>query len=349
MNITQQKFGQLEGKDVHAYTLKNDHNFELTCINYGCIITELLVPDNKGNVENVVLGFDNMEDYQKHSPFFGATIGRVAGRIAKGKFELDGKTYQLPINDGNNHLHGGITGFDKVLWDVKTIEDPDQVGVVFTYVSLDGEEGYPGEVNIEVTYIVNNDNELIIKYNGKTNKKTILNLTNHTYFNLSGNLKRDIKDHELTLKSSKFIPLNKELIPTGEYANVDGTPFDFRNGRKVGEGMTSEHDQNVLAGNGYDHPFVLDENNAREIFLEDTQSGRNLLIETDEPCVVFYSGNMLNGDFNIGGKKAEKNLALCLETQKHPDAINHPNFASIVLSPEETYVSQTTYSFNVKK
>ncbi|MBU9713813.1 aldose epimerase family protein [Evansella tamaricis] len=347
MKITQSNFGELNGKEVIAYTLKNNKSFEMTCLNYGCIITELYVPDMDGKVENIVLGFNNVEDYINHSPYFGATVGRVAGRINKGEFSLEGRKYQLPINDGNNHLHGGIEGFDKVFWDVEPFENEDQIGLVFSYLSQDGEEGYPGNVNVKITYTVNTKNELTIEYEGKTDQKTLLNLTNHTYFNLSGGLKRDILDHELTMKSSGFLSLTKELIPTGEVESVSNTPFDFRKGRKVKDGVTSDHDQNILVGNGYDHPFILDENNNGEILLKDDDSGRSILVETSEPCVVFYTGNMLNNNFKLGEIQSKKYLGLCLETQKHPDAVNHPHFDSITLSPGEIYKTKTKYSFQV--
>ncbi|MDQ0256774.1 aldose 1-epimerase [Evansella vedderi] len=349
MQVSKEKFGELNGETITAFTLKNDAGFELTSIDYGCIITKMLVPDAKGTVENVVLGLDSIEEYEKYSPYFGATIGRVAGRIGGATFQLDGETYELPVNDGNNHLHGGHKGFDRVIWDTKVIEEKDYVGLEFTYFSPDGEEGYPGNLNVKVTYTLNNDNVFKIAYEGNSDKNTLLNLTNHTYFNLSGNLKRDILKHVLTMKSDRFIELNDELIPTGELLDVQDTVFDFRDGRVIQDGTTSTYKQNILAGQGYDHPFVLNSNHDREIVLEDRESGRNLVIETDEPCVVLYTGNQLTEDFEISGVKSKKYLGLCLETQKHPDAINQPNFPSIVLEKGKTYKSETTYSFNKNK
>lgn len=344
MTVEIKKFGELDGKSVYAFHLKNKNGMELTCIEYGCIITTIKVPDKNGTFENVVLGFDDLEEYQKHSPYFGAVIGRVAGRIANGTFELDGKTYSLAQNNKNNHLHGGRKGFDKVIWKGTVIEN--QSSVEFFYISPDGEEGYPGTLELKVTYTLNDQNELVIDYYGVSDQKTIVNMTNHTYFNLSGDLKRDILEHELTLKSDQFLSLNEGLIPTGELTNVEDTVFDFQAGRKVKEGISSSHEQNILAGNGYDHPFLLNKNGDQEIILVDEESGRKLVIETDEPSVVFYSGNQMNPRFNIRGVQAGKYLGLCLETQGLPDAINHPQFPSIVLEKGEEYRRKTTYSFS---
>jgi aldose 1-epimerase len=347
VDILKKKFGELNGKTIYAYTLKNDAGFEVTSINYGCIITDLNVPDAKGQIENVVLGFDQLEAYQNDSPYFGAVIGRVAGRINSATFSLDGKTYGLPKNDGNNHLHGGKIGFDRVVWEANILKEEEYVGVEYTYVSPDGEEGYPGEVTVKVRYTIDENYTFSISYEGKTDQATLLNLTNHTYFNLSGNGKRDILQHHLTLKSDQFLELNDELIPTGELVPVQGTSFDFENGRKIADGVTSTHPQNILAGNGYDHPFVLKKNHNQEIRLEDPDSGRSLVIETDEPCVVLYTGNQLTDDFKIRDINSKKYLGLCLETQKHPDAINHPDFPSILLKEEEVYRSHTSYTFLV--
>lgn len=348
MEVIKDTFGQLNGETIYAYTLKNDKGMEVTSINYGCIITKMLVPDQNGKIENVVLGFDTVEEYIEHSPFFGAVIGRVAGRIGGASFELDGKTYDLAVNNGPNHLHGGLKGFDKVIWDTNVIEGDDSVGLEFTYFSPDGEEGYPGNLTVKVTYTLDNNNVFTIAYEGVSDENTLLNLTNHTYFNLNGNLKDDILNHVLTLKSDKFIELNDDLIPTGEFLDVENTAFDFRQGREIKDGTISTLKQNQLAGNGYDHPFVLSSNHNREIILECPESGRNLVVETDEPCVVLYTGNQMGDDFDMNGVPSRKHLGLCLETQKHPDAINQPNFDSIVLKKGESYKSQTSFQFNVE-
>ncbi|GAE33959.1 aldose epimerase family protein [Halalkalibacter akibai] len=349
MDISKKKFGELDGKPIYSYTLKMANGFEVTSINYGCIITDLKVPDAKGQLENVVLEFDRLEDYQEYSPYFGAVIGRVAGRINKASFSLEGKTYNLPVNDGNNHLHGGNTGLDRVVWEATLLEEKDFIGVEYSYLSPDGEEGYPGNVRLKVRYTIDNQCKLTISYEGTSDQATLLNLTNHTYFNLSGNGKRDILQHVLTLKSDQFLELNDELIPTGEFLPVQNTAFDFQQGRTIEEGILSTHPQNILAGHGYDHPFILTSNYNREILLEDPESGRSLTMETDEPCVVLYTGNQLAGDFKIRDLTAKKYLALCLETQKHPDAIHHSHFPSIVLNKNEVYRSHTSYTFSVSK
>ncbi|MFN7252649.1 MAG: aldose epimerase family protein [Anaerobacillus sp.] len=347
MGIKKEVFAELNGQKVYSYTLRNQLGIEMKCIEYGCIITDILIPDANGTVENIVLGFNTLEEYQKYSPYFGAVCGRVAGRITRGQFELDGKTYQLPVNDGNNHLHGGVAGFDKVVWNSTAIETADGLSVVFTRLSPNGEEGYPGNVEMKVTYTITNDSAFSIKYEAETDETTLLNVTNHTYFNLSGDAKRDILNHSLQLKSNQFVELNAELVPTGEQLSVEGTPFDFRTGRKIIDGATSAHPQNQLAGEGYDHPFLLSENKQNEIILSDEESGRSLVIETDQPCVVLYTGTQLQDDYKIGDVQSRKYLGLCLETQGVPDAINHPHFPSVVLKKGQKYFSETKYSFRV--
>ncbi|MCM3588233.1 galactose mutarotase [Mesobacillus maritimus] len=347
MRVYQERFGVLNGQTVTAYTLVNDHGMEVTSLDYGCIISRIIVPDQKGTKENVILGFDTVDDYVNHSPYFGAVIGRVAGRISGAEFELDNQVYQLDQNDGKNHLHGGKIGFDKIIWKTEVVEKADSVALVFTYLSKDGEEGYPGNVNMKVTYTLTNDNEFQLAYEGVSDQRTLLNVTNHTYFNLSGDLKREILDHVLTVNSNQFAELDSELIPTGELLAVEGTPFDFTAGRKIKDGVESQHPQNVLAGKGYDHPFVLGENQHEQIVLKDETSGRTLIVETDQPAVVLYTGNQLEGDFEIRGVKARKYLGLCLETQGMPDAIHQPNFPSVILNKGETYQAKTKWRFTV--
>ncbi|MRX72473.1 galactose-1-epimerase [Bacillus lacus] len=343
MNITKRKFDVLEGRDIFAYSIKNSNGVELECINYGCIITKLTSPDFNGNLENVVLGFDNIGDYLEYSPYFGAVVGRVAGRIGGSSFTLDGETYILPQNEGNNHLHGGPQGFNNKVWDAEETAS----GVKFTYVSPDGEEGYPGMVTVTVLYELSDQNELTITYQAMTDQKTVLNLTNHSYFNLSGDLKEDVLNHKLTMKSSRFLELGDDLLPTGNVVEAAGTPFDFKEGRKIVDGVNSEHPQNLLAGGGYDHPFLLDENNAGEIFLVDETSGRTLTVETTEPGVVLYTGNQLEESFSIRGVQSRPYLGLCLETQKLPDPFKHPHFPSIVLDKDQQYNSVTKYKFGI--
>jgi aldose 1-epimerase len=345
MRVVQEKFAELNGQTVTAYKMVNDHGMEVSSIDYGCIITEILAPDREGTFENVVLGFDTLEEYQQHSPYFGAVIGRHAGRIANAEFTLEGKTYQLEKNDNGNHLHGGVKGFDKVIWETSVMEEKDAISLVFQYLSVDGEEGYPGNLQMKVTYTLNNDNELQISYEGVSDQRTVVNVTNHSYFNLSGNLKRDVLDHSLTLKSDRFLELNEKLIPTGEILPVEDTLFEFRSGRKIKEGTVSGDSQNVLAGNGYDHPFLLAENHSKEISLHDEESGRGLVIETDQPAVVLYVGTQIPDDFTVRGVKSRKYLGLCLETQGLPDSLNHPHFPTAILEKDELYQSVTTYKF----
>ena len=346
MKVLQQVFGKLNGQTVTAYTLVNDDGIEVTSLDYGCIITRIIAPDKLGVLENIVLGFDSIEEYVNYSPYFGAVVGRFAGRIKNAKFELNGETYHLAANDNGNHLHGGIKGFDKVIWDTEVKESDNTVSLVFTYLSHDGEEGYPGNLQMKIVYTLTNNNEFTISYNGKTDKDTLLNITNHSYFNLSGNLKRDILNHQLTLKCRTFLELDEKLIPTGKLAPVEHTPFDFKTSRKIKDGVTSSHPQNILAAKGYDHPFLLNENNSGEIILNDEESGRILVIETDQPAVVLYTGNQLEGDFSIRGTRARKYLGLCLETQGLPDSIHHPEFPSSILEKDKEFYSETKYKFS---
>lgn len=348
MKILQEAFAELKGQTITAYTLVNDHGMEVGALDYGCIITKIIVPDRNGARGNVVLGFDTIEEYVEHAPYFGAVVGRVAGRIAGAEFELEGKTYQLAKNNHGNHLHGGLLGFDKVIWNVETFETADSAGLVFSYLSKDGEEGYPGNLDIKITYTLTNDNVLEISYEAESDRTTLVNLTNHSYFNLSGDLKRDILQHQLTLKSDRFLELSPDLIPTGEFLNVEHTAFDFREGRNIIDGVESEHPQNILAGKGYDHPFLLAANENEEIVLTDEESGRVLTVETNQPAVVLYTGNQLRGDFSIRGVQARPYIGLCLETQGLPDAIHHKNFPPVILKKGEQHHSVTTYRFTVK-
>ncbi|MEE3956070.1 aldose epimerase family protein [Peribacillus frigoritolerans] len=347
MTVWQGEFGKINGRVVDMFTMENINGMQIKCINYGCIITKILVPDSNGMLENIVLGYTNLEEYIKDTSYFGAVIGRVAGRIAGAQFELDGITYTLPQNENQNHLHGGSSGFHNVIWDASVSENDGEATIEFTYKSPDGEEGYPGNVIMIVRYTLTNDNELLISYYGTSDKKTLLNVTNHTYFNLSGDLKNDVSEHILTIKSDKFLELNNDLLPTGEILDVKNTPFDFRKGRKVADGLQSSHSQNVLAGYGYDHPFVLSTNYQQEVRLVDQESGRVMVIETDEPSVILYTGNQLEGHYIVHGVPIIKHLGLCLETQGLPDSIHHSHFPSIVLEEGEKFNSKTKYSFSI--
>lgn len=343
MDVIQKHYGEINHQSIYSFTLRNSHGVEITAINYGCIITSIVTPDKSGKLENIVLGHEKLEDYIHDPNYLGAIVGRVAGRIRGGSFQLDEKTFHLATNDPPNHLHGGLKGLNKVVWDAAIIDN----GITFTYVSPSGEEGYPGNLTIEVTYLLNNDNELSIHYEALTDEKTLVTLTNHSYFNLSGNVQRNIVNHTLTLKSNSFLELDEELIPTGRFLEVENTPFDFTRGRKIKEGIVSEHPQNILVGEGYDHPFLLSKNHENEMVLKDMESGRTLTVETDEPAVVVYTGNSLGAEGDFRGIPSQKYLGICLETQALPDAIHHSHFPSIVVDKGQTYTSVTTYKFGV--
>ncbi|MBS4192100.1 galactose mutarotase [Bacillus sp. FJAT-49705] len=345
MKIIERLFGHYKGESVKEYTLYNDSGMSVSCLNYGCIISKIMVPDRNGNVENIVLGFEDFNAYLKWSPYFGAIVGRVAGRIKGASFNLDGKKYSLAANDNHNHLHGGKEGLSSVIWKTEKMEEENAIGLKFFYHSSDGEEGYPGNLDVTVSYLLTNDNELKITYEGKTDKKTLVNLTNHSYFNLSGNLKRDCLEHSLQLETDFFLELSPDFTPTGRLLDAKNTPFDFKQGRKLKDGIHSSHPQNVLVGQGYDHPLVFANDGEHTMVLREEESGRTLLVTTDQPCVVLYSGNQLEGPFSISDVPARKYLGVCLETQVFPDAINHPDFPSIILEREELYYSTTKYRF----
>jgi len=348
MKISESVVGMLDGQTIVAHTIENAVGMQITSINYGCTITKIVAPDRSGILENVVLGFDTIEEYQVNSAYFGSVIGRHAGRIAGGCFELDGITYEIAQNNNGNHLHGGLKGFDKTVWDVEVVQEKDSVSLCYRYESKDGEEGYPGNVRVSVTYTVTNANEILLSYEGISDVRTILNMTNHTYFNLSGELKRTIEDHTLKMKSDHFLELNEGLIPTGEMIHVDHTVFDFREGRRIQEGVVSENPQNILVGNGYDHPFMLSSDQSEAIELYDEESGRLLVVETNQPAVVLYTGIQLGNDYDIRGRRSEKYLGLCLETQGVPDSIHHLHFPSTVIEKDQVYRSETKWSFRIK-
>ncbi|MED1203376.1 aldose epimerase family protein [Heyndrickxia acidicola] len=348
MKVEQREFGKVENNSITAYTITNEKGLSVTCLDYGCIITEILAPDRSGKAENVVLGFDSMEDYLEWSPYFGAVVGRVAGRIKGGSFELDGKEYTLDQNENGNHLHGGEKGFSHVLWKAEPFTKEQSAGVRFSFLSPDGDEGYPGNLAVQVIYELTAENELIISYEGESDQKTILNLTNHSYFNLSGEIRRDCKNHVLTLNSDRFLELDGQLLPTGRSLEVEGTPFDFRKGREIIDGVGSEHPQNLLAGHGYDHPFLFEQGESGNAALLDRESGRVLVVETDQPCVVVYTSNQLSGPFTIRGAETRPYLGVCLETQGLPDAIHHPEFPSIILEKNSKYRTITKYTFGVQ-
>ncbi|MCO6477729.1 MAG: galactose mutarotase [Phaeodactylibacter sp.] len=351
LSIETADFGQTQEGPAKLYTLKNENGMEVVITNYGGIITRLLAPDKDGEFTDVVLGFDNLEDYQKDHPYFGAIIGRYGNRIAKGKFTIDGQEYTLAANNGPNALHGGPTGFHKRLWEAKETEREGYVGLELSRVSEDMEEGYPGNLSATVRYLLNNDNELLIEYEATADEPTIVNLTNHTYFNLKGAGKEDILGHILMVDADYFTPVDSTLIPTGELRPVEGTPFDFNTPTPIGERINAE-DEQLTFGLGYDHNFVLDrEGPGLELAatVREPTTGRFLEVLTTEPGLQFYSGNFLDGT-NIGKYAVQYDYrsGFCLETQHYPDSPNQPDFPSTVLRPGETYASRTVYRFSVK-
>ncbi|MCK5134799.1 MAG: galactose mutarotase [Bacteroidales bacterium] len=348
-------FGQtLEGDSAMLFTLKNDKDYVVKITNYGGIITEILTPDRNGKMGNIALGFDNLDQYLEGHPYFGAIVGRYGNRIAKAQFTLDGETYQLAVNNGNNTLHGGLKGFDKMLWDPEVISCDERAALKLTYVSPDGEEGYPGTLKVVVTYELLKD-QLFITYEAETDKATPLNLTNHSYFNLAG--EGTILDHILYINASRYTPVNDELIPTGELAIVEGTPYDFRKPFVIGERI----DEVPGDPGGYDHNFVLD-GTAKEKVLDgtskekvlaaklmDPKSGRFLEVTTTEPGVQFYTGNFLDGTLVSGDVTYVKNYGMCLETQHFPDSPNQPDFPTTILQPGDKFISQTIFKFGVEE
>lgn len=347
--ITKEAFGQTkEGQAVDLYTLTNANGMIVKITNYGGIVTSIIVPDKNGEMGDVVLGFDSLAPYLETHPFFGALVGRYGNRIAKGKFTLDGQEYTLATNNMGNHLHGGLKGFDKMVWEAEVIEG-DEVGLRLHYLSKDMEEGYPGNLDVTVVYTLTNDDALKIDYNATTDKKTVVNLTNHSYFNFTEG-RRDILGHVLTLNADRFVPVDETLIPTGELAPVEGTPFDFTSPTPVGDRVDANHPQ-IQYGGGYDHCWVLNKD-AGELGLVGTvyepTTGRYMEVQTTEPAVQFYCGNFLDGTVSGKGVAYEKRYGLCLETEHYPDSPNQPDFPSTVLTPGETYETTTIYKFSVK-
>lgn len=350
--ITKQVYGRTaDGRNVDIYTLTNDKGIEARIINYGGIVVSLRVPDNKGQMGDVVLGFDDLESYLTKNPYFGALIGRYGNRIAKGRFTLDGKEYKLATNNGENHLHGGIRGFDKQLWKAKPFTTKQGPALELSYVSKDGEEGYPGKLSVTVVYTLTSDNSLRIDYTATTNKDTVVNLTNHSYFNLAGQGNGDIPGHQLVINADKFTPVDSGLIPTGELRSVKGTPFDFTAPHSIGERIETP-DEQIVFGKGYDHNFVFnnwDKTLRQQVRVYEPTTGRVMEVFTTEPGVQFYSGNFLDGTLTgKGGKVYQRRYGFCLETQHFPDSPNHPNFPTTTLKKGETYRTTTLYRFSAK-
>ena len=333
--------------EIEPFTLRNAQGLEVGLISHGATITSIRVPDRHGQFEDIVLGFDRPAEYRGEHPYLGAVVGRYANRIARGRFELDGRAYELATNDGPNHMHGGERGFDAFLWHAGA-EQPDSV--TFSRVSPDGEEGYPGQLRVAVTYTLTDDDDLVVRYAATTDRRTVINLTQHTYFNLGGHGSGDILGHELTLAADRFTPVDDTQIPTGVIVPVEGTPFDFRTPVAIGARLREQHPQ-LEKGKGFDHNWVLNAaGHASEVAARvlHPPSGRTLEVRTTEPGIQFYSGNLLDGSLTgKGGVRYQKHAGLCLETQHFPDSPNHPSFPSTVLRPGEEFRSTTVFSFGV--
>ena len=352
-NITKSTFGKTtDGQQADLYVLSNNKGMQVAITNFGATIVSVKVPDRNGKVADVVLGYDDVKDHESGKAYFGATVGRYANRIAHGEFTLNGATYTLAKNDGENHLHGGVRGFSKKMWTAKDVSTGNRPALKFTYVSEDGEEGYPGKLEASVTFTLTDKSELIIQYAAATDKATVINLTNHSYFNLAGQDSGDILSHHLTLYADKFTPVDATLIPTGELRNVKGTPFDFTRSEAIGTRI-NQSDQQLKFGKGYDHNWVLKKNKVGGLSpaaeLYDAQSGRVVDVQTTEPGVQFYSGNFLDGTARgKAGKAYNYRTGLCLETQHFPDSPNHPHFPTTTLKPGERFRSTTIYAFSTK-
>lgn len=354
MKIDKQPFGKTtDGQEVFLYTLSNPSGMEVKITNYGGTIESIKVPDRNKNFNDVVLGFDSVEGYTqpKNTSYFGALIGRYGNRIANGRFQLHGKLYHLPTNDGPNTLHGGLKGFNAKVWDAKPMHTVDGPALELHYLSKDGEEGFPGNLDATVRYTLDKKNGLHIDYSATTDKETVLNLTNHSYFNLSGAGNPSILKDRVTIDADNYTPIDSTLIPTGKVESVSGTPFDFRHGVEIGERIEKDEEQLKL-GKGYDHNFVLNHKGDLKVAavkVEDPASGRVLEVYTDQPGVQFYTGNFLDGSVSgIGGIYGHRS-ALCLETQHYPDSPNHANFPTTLLEPGQTFHATTIFRFKTEQ
>jgi len=350
--VRKEAFGKTgDGRPVALYTLTNSKGMEVRAMTYGGIIVSIRVPDKNGKIGDVVLGHDNVDGYLVNPPYFGAIVGRYANRIAGGTFTLDGVKYTLPKNDGPNTLHGGLVGFNKVIWEAKEFKNSKGVGVAFSYLSKDGEEGFPGNLKVKVTYTLTDENQLMVDYEASTDKATPINLSQHTYFNLAGEGSGDILGHNLMLNADRFTPVDKTLIPTGELTPVQGTPMDFTKPTAIGARINDNYEQ-LVVGKGYDHNWVINRTGDGLVLaarVHEPTTGRILEVFTTQPGVQFYSGNFLDG--SIVGKQGHPyklRNGLCLETQHYPDSPNHPDFPSTILRPGTTFHSQTVFKFSTE-
>lgn len=350
MKVTKTIFGRLENEEVVEYALENDNGMTLRALNYGAIVTSFEMKDSKGHVDNVSLGFRTFEEYLNHSPYFGAHVGRVAGRIADAQFEIDGKTFAVDKNEGNNQLHGGKNNFSNVIWDVQTSVKENSASLIFRHISPDGENGYPGTLHATTTYTLTNQDEWVIDYHAETDKPTLYNPTNHIYFNLSGSVKETVLDHHLFVNSESYVPLKEASLPIGKIVPSAGTVFDLTTAKPIRLAVESDDEQIQIVKQGYDHPFVLShKENEPDAILSDEKSGRAVYMYTDADSVVVYSGNKLKGNFEIDGYPAQRYSGVTLETQALPDAIHYEDFGDTVLRPEKPFSSKTTYAFKVTK
>jgi aldose 1-epimerase len=349
--VTRNVFGRLaDGSEVELYTLTNSHGMKVSITTFGAAVTALWVPDRDGKPADVVLGYDSLEGYLQDNSYFGAIVGRYGNRIGKGRFTLDGKVHQLSVNDGENHLHGGKTGFSKLLWQAKPLQGDFFSALALTLTSPDGDQGYPGTVKLTVTYTLTENNELRIDYEGTSDRATVLNPTHHSYFNLSGSFANTILDHLLMIDADAITPVDKGLIPTGKLMDVKGTPFDFRKPTAIGARINEPLEQLVF-GKGYDHNWVLNryDGKVRDVAeLYDPASGRLMTVATDQPGLQFYSGNFLDGKAMGKGTAYPYRSGLCLETQVFPDSPNQPSFPSATLRPGQTYRQTTIYKFSTR-
>ncbi len=351
--MQKQPFGKTQdGQQVDLYTLTNKNGMQVAISNFGGTIVSIKVPDKSGNIADVVLGYDDVSGYEGGKAYFGGTIGRYANRIGGAKFSLDGKTYKLPANDGPNTLHAGITGFNKHIWTARDASGPAGQALELTYLSKDGEEGFPGNLSAKVVFTLTSSNSLKVDYSATTDKDTVINLTNHSYFNLAGQGNGDILNHELMMPASRFTPVDATLIPTGELKKVSGTPFDFTKSTRIGARIDNDDEQLKLA-KGYDHNWVLDAGLTPALHLAarayDPQTGRVLEVSTTEPGVQFYTGNFLDGTIHgKDGKVYNRRYAFCLETQHFPDSPNHPSFPTTELKPGQKYHTTTVFKFSTK-
>ena len=347
LKIDKIQFGEtMDGTGVDLFILSNNNGMEVSIITYGGIITSWTAPDKNGDYKDIVLGYNTLAEFEAETPYFGALIGRYGNRIAKGKFSLDDQEYTLAVHDGVNHLHGGLKGFDKVIWDAKTIVSDSTVSLELSYLSKDTEEGYPGNLETKVTYTLNNKDELSVNYEATTDKPTIVNLTQHSYFNLTADFNQDILGHELVINADSFLPVDNTLIPTGEFRDVTGTPFDFRTSKAIGTHIDNENIQ-LKNGLGYDHCWVLNDQDTGVRFVASAYepvSGRLLEVFSDEPGIQFYSGNFLDGTLPSKNKGMyQHRTGFCLETQHYPDSPNQKNFPSVRINPGEKYNSKTVF------